>query len=77
VVKFAIELAEAEADLARLVQEVGDGAEVTITRDGQPVARLVPAIADAGPERVPGSAKGLFTVPDDFDAPLEDFREYM
>ena len=28
-------------------------------------------------DRVPGSAKGLFTVPEDFDAPLEDFREYM
>jgi hypothetical protein len=29
------------------------------------------------PDRVPGSAKGLFTVRDDFDDPIEDFREYM
>ena len=27
--------------------------------------------------RKPGSAKGLFTVPDDFDEPLEEFEEYM
>ena len=27
-------------------------------------------------QRVPGSAKGLFVVPEDFDAPLADFREY-
>lgn len=24
-----------------------------------------------------GSAKGLVTIPDDFDEPLEDFKEYM
>ena len=27
--------------------------------------------------RVPGSARGLITVPDDFDDPLDDFAEYM
>ncbi len=26
---------------------------------------------------VPGLAKGMVTVPDDFDDPLEDFKEYM
>jgi hypothetical protein len=25
----------------------------------------------------PGLAKGMVTVPDDFDAPLDDFKEYM
>lgn len=24
-----------------------------------------------------GSGKGLFIIPDDFDEPLEDFKEYM
>lgn len=76
-VSFAVELADAEAGLAKLIQEVGAGAEVVITRDGHPVARLVPA-EDAGKtERTPGTAKGLFTVPDDFDRPLEDFHDYM
>jgi hypothetical protein len=28
-------------------------------------------------KRVPGSAKGLFVVPDDFDEPLDDFDDYM
>ena len=71
-----IELAQAEVQLAKLIQEVVGGAEVVITCNGQPVARLVPPV-EAAPDRVPGSAKGLFVVPDDFDAPLEDFREYM
>jgi prevent-host-death family protein len=74
--KVTIDLTQAELQLANLVQEVGNGAEVVITRNGQPVARLVPPEA-ATPDRVPGSAKGLFVVPDDFDAPLEDFRDYM
>lgn len=29
------------------------------------------------PRRQFGSAKGLFTTPDDFNEPLEDFEEYM
>lgn len=29
------------------------------------------------PRRQAGSAKGLITVPDDFDDPLEDFAPYM
>ncbi|HEX2092604.1 MAG TPA: type II toxin-antitoxin system prevent-host-death family antitoxin [Longimicrobiaceae bacterium] len=74
--KLAVEL-QAESQLARLVEEVDAGAEVVITRNGQPVARIVPAVEETGPDRTPGSAKGLFTVPDDFDAPIEDFREYM
>lgn len=28
-------------------------------------------------KRVRGWAKGAFSVPDDFDEPLEDFKEYM
>jgi prevent-host-death family protein len=76
VVQLMIELAQAETQLANLIQKIGNGAEVVITNNGQPVARLVPA-GEAAPDRVPGSAKGLFVVPDDFDAPLEDFREYM
>ena len=75
-VKLAIDLAEAEAHLAELIQKLGSGSEILITRDGHPVARLLPA-SEIAPDRVPGSAKGLFTVPDDFDAPLDEFREYM
>jgi prevent-host-death family protein len=74
---LAIELAQAGAQLDRLIHEVDSGADVVITRDGHPVARLVAATDEVASERVPGSAKGLFTVPDDYDAPLEDFRDYM
>jgi prevent-host-death family protein len=74
---LAVELEQAGAQLDRLIEEVDAGAEVVVTRDGRAVARLVSATEETPAERVPGSAKGLFTVPDDFDAPLEDFRDYM
>jgi len=45
------------------------GEEVIIARAGKPVARLVP-VECAGKKRVFGSAKGEFTVPDDFNDPL-------
>lgn len=49
------------------------------------VSRLVQALLAQSPDVPPstqtasgyGWAKGLITVPADFDAPLEDFQEYM
>jgi len=35
------------------------------------------SIAQIKPRRKPGSAQGKITMPEDFDAPLEDFKEYM
>jgi hypothetical protein len=35
------------------------------------------AIAVAKPKRVFGAAKGKFWMSDNFDAPLEDFKEYI
>jgi prevent-host-death family protein len=71
-----VELGQAARQLTNLVREAGQGGEVLLTEDGRPVARLV-AVSESVPARQPGSAKGLFTVPDDFNAPLEDFRDYM
>jgi antitoxin (DNA-binding transcriptional repressor) of toxin-antitoxin stability system len=46
---------------------------VIIARAGQPIARLSPLSPKRG-KRVPGSAKGLITIADDFDAPLPDLE---
>jgi prevent-host-death family protein len=67
-----------QAQLEEALNAVQMGEDVVLTKEGQPVARLVP-IEEEGPllgPRKAGSARGLFTVPDDFDAPL-DFREYV
>lgn len=61
---------EAKTTLSALLRRVAAGDEITITSSGQPVARLVPAQRQQ--ERALGRDRGLFEVPDDFDAPLPD-----
>lgn len=61
---------EAKTTLSELLRRVAAGEEVTIMRSGTPVARIVP-VQRRG-ERVLGRDRGLFEVPDEFDAPLPD-----
>ncbi len=61
---------QAKTHLSRLLADVAAGDEVIITRRGHAVARLVPASPPV--VRRFGSDRGLFVVPDDFDAPLAD-----
>lgn len=70
---------EAKTHLAELLDRVEQGETVHITRRGKLIAELGPPKA---PEERPrpkfGSAKGLILyMAPDFDAPLEEFREYM
>ncbi len=60
---------EAKTHLSQLLERVAMGEEVVIAKSGTPVARLVP-VQTHSKKRVPGSAKGEFTVPDDFNDPL-------
>jgi prevent-host-death family protein len=74
-----ITLEEAQARLAELVQHFAPGEQVLITRDNEPVAKLVREAAPSPkPSRKLGTLKGtiLYMAPD-FDAPLDDFKEYM
>lgn len=61
---------EAKTTLSELLRRVAAGEQVTITRSGEPVAMIVPIQRQA--PRVLGRDRGLFEVPDDFDAPLPD-----
>jgi antitoxin (DNA-binding transcriptional repressor) of toxin-antitoxin stability system len=73
---YQIELDKAKADMATLIQTALNGEEVIITQNDEPVLKLV-RIATSKPRRQSGSAKGLISLSEDFDEPLEDFREYM
>jgi prevent-host-death family protein len=70
-----VDLDEAKIHLLDLIEAAGKGEEIVITKDDQPVAKLVP-ISRAKPRPQFGSAAGLITMADDFDEPLEDFSEY-
>ena len=61
---------EAKTHLSRLLARVAQGEEIVIARAGKPIARLVPV--ELKSRRVLGQDKGLFEVPDDFDASLPD-----
>jgi len=68
-----VNIHEAKTHLSKLLKRVLNGEEVIIARAGQPIARLSPLQPKRG-KRVPGSAKGMFTMTDDFDAPLPDLE---
>ena len=59
---------EAKTTLSRLLRRASAGEEVLITRDGEPVARLVPVERPGC--RVLGQDIGLFAYPEDFNDPL-------
>ena len=71
-----VNIHEAKTHLSRLLQRVAEGEEVTIARAGVPVARLVPVEVKKN-VRPLGIARGQIWVADDFDAPLEEFEEYL
>ena len=73
---YQVKLDEAKARLADLIEAAIKGEEVFILKNDHPVVQLVPL---EPPKRHPrfGSAKGLVVMAEDFDAPLEDFNEYM
>jgi prevent-host-death family protein len=68
-----MKLAEAKARFSEVVQTAMLGETIIITKENRPVVRIT-AIKPA--KRVPGTGKGIWMAPD-FDAPLEDFAEYM
>jgi len=73
-----VTIEEAQAHLVELIDKLNPGEEVVIIRNEQPIARLVGEPSHVRKPRQPGSAKGkILYMADDFDAPLEDFKEYM
>jgi prevent-host-death family protein len=64
-----VNIHEAKTHLSRLLERVAIGEEVIIAKAGKPVAKLVP-FEKQPKKRILGSAKGEFTVPDDFNDPL-------
>jgi prevent-host-death family protein len=66
---------QASNHLGDLVDAAVGGEEIIVVNNGRGAVRLVP-LESARPRPAFGSAKGLIALAEDFDAPLEDFREY-
>ena len=75
---ITVTVEEVQAHLAELIDSLAPGGQVVIVRDQHPIAKLIGESVPARKPAAPGSAKGaILHMADDFDAPLEDFREYM
>jgi len=71
---------EAQAKLKELIHQLAPGEEVVLTENERPVAKRVSEQAKPQPRQrpAPGLGKGMITfIAPDFDAPLEDMKEYM
>ncbi len=72
-----VNIHEAKTQLSKLIQAALNGKQVIIARGNKPVVRLE-VLPEARSNRKIGNAKGLIlAMKNDFDAPLEDFKEYM
>lgn len=72
-----ITIEEAQAKLLELIDQLRPGEEVIITRDKQPVAKLVGQPLPVRKPRRPGSAKGKLIILAEDDEHLKDFKDYM
>jgi antitoxin (DNA-binding transcriptional repressor) of toxin-antitoxin stability system len=72
-----VNIHEAKTQLSKLIQAAINGKEVIIARGNKPVVKFE-VLAEAKAERKIGNAKDLLVfMSDDFDEPLDDFKEYM
>ena len=73
----ALPLSAVQPMLSEVVAGMVPGEEVVLTTKGEPVAVLLKPSRTSWPSQ-PGTAKDRsFWMAPDFDAPLEDFAEYM
>jgi prevent-host-death family protein len=70
-----VNIHEAKTNFSKLVKRVIEGEEITIAHDHVPVAKLV-KIMHSDQKRKLGSAKSKIRISNDFDQPLDDFKEY-
>jgi antitoxin (DNA-binding transcriptional repressor) of toxin-antitoxin stability system len=63
--------------LPELLDTLMPGDEVILTRNQQPVAKLVSEPAKPKQRPGPGLCKGMITIVADDDEHLKDFQEYM
>jgi antitoxin (DNA-binding transcriptional repressor) of toxin-antitoxin stability system len=72
-----VSLEEAQARLPELLAQLRPGEELSIAQNGVAVARLIKTERTSWPCQ-PGSARDIpHWMAPDFNAPLEEFREYM
>lgn len=71
-----VNMHEAKSSLSKLVKRAAAGEEIVIANHGRPVARLTRLARKS--KKIPWDIyKGQIEMADDFDAPLDVFKDYM
>jgi len=73
---LTISIDQVQSLLMQALTDLPPGHEISIVCDGKPMA-FVKKLQDSVSSRKAGSAKGKIRMAPDFDAPLDDFKEYM
>ena len=71
-----IDVEQVSSQITRMIAEIGNGEDFVIVQNDKPIAKLTAV----EPQKIRpqfGSAKGKIWISDDFDEPLEDFKDYM
>jgi prevent-host-death family protein len=72
-----IDVGQARRQFDQLLERAFRGEDVLITKDDRPLARITsPSTPEKKRERQFGSVEGEIWMSDDFDEPLDEFREY-
>ena len=67
---------KAKTQFSKLIRLALRGEDIIIANGKEPLIRLVP-VEGKEPQRTIGLFEGKISMSDDFDAPLDDFKEYQ
>ena len=73
---YQVNIHEAKTNLSKLIKKVINGEEVIIAKGNKPLVKMV-SLKGNRPKRTLGGAQGKVTIAEDFDTPLEEFKDYM
>ena len=72
-----IDINQALPQIKTLLEIASTGEEIIITENNQPMVKFVSIKTDTKRPSLFGSDKDIISISDDFDEPLEDFKDYM
>ena len=72
-----VTIEEAQAKLPEIIQQLLPGEEITIMDHGKPLAQVKKAERTSWPCQAGTAKDQIHWIAPDFDAPLDDFNEYM
>jgi antitoxin (DNA-binding transcriptional repressor) of toxin-antitoxin stability system len=70
-------LEEVQSHLKEVIAGLNPGEPLVITQDGEPVTTLTRSERKQWPCKAGSAKSSIYWMAPDFDAPLDEFREYM